>query len=203
MFFSRQWLGWPISLPVSIHLWTIKLGIFPNSLSQVNSHTITILLGNGNGTFRRGDTYPTVIEGASAISAADVNLDGTQDIVFLPLFSVRVLLGNGNGTFDGKNKVSPAKNHNGQLAIADFDRDGLPDVVVDAINNEIPSVQVLLGNGDGHFVEFAVYHINSTYDFLGGLAGADFNGDGWPDIAVAVPLYSNNISVLINAGGGR
>ena len=67
---------------------------------------------------------------------------------------------------------------------------------------------MLLGNGDGTFEPIwttGVSYIAGSYPYS--IAVGDFNGDGWPDLAVA-NIDSNDVSILLNdgvwtGGGGR
>ncbi len=85
------------------------------------------------------------------------------------------------------------------MATADLDGDGKLDVVT--ANNDINSngkVSVLLGQGNGLFA-LAVTYFAGPDPY--GVAAADLNGDGKPDLAVA-NSYSNTVSVLLNPGNG-
>src|SRR5256886_2213029 len=70
------------------------------AVANLNSRTVSVLLGNGDGTFRAA---PTVVVGQSPFSIAvgDFNGDGKPDLAVANFDSnnVSVLLGNGEGTF--------------------------------------------------------------------------------------------------------
>jgi len=91
---------------------------------------VGLILGNGDGTFRSGQTYDTGGEFALKIVMADVNGDGNLDLLVTNLFSdsVSVLFGNGDGTFQ-----SPLISQSGGsvlgIAVADLNGDGKPDLV--------------------------------------------------------------------------
>ena len=84
------------------------------------------------------------------------------------------------------------------VAVADFNGDGIPDLAVANFgtypNFTDGSVSVLLGNGDGTFQAPASYAVGSNPDWV--LVG-DFNGDGYPDLAVN-NFGSNSVSILLN-----
>jgi len=65
-----------------------------------NSGTVSVFLGNGDGTFQSQVTYAT---GSGPMSAAvgDFNGDGIPDLAVTNMWgnTVSVLLGNGDGTF--------------------------------------------------------------------------------------------------------
>ena len=79
----------------------------------ITRNTVSVLLGNGNGTFPGATTFAT---GSMPFSVAlgDVNGDGKPDLVVANSHSntVSVLLGNGNGTFQAQQTyASPAPVH--------------------------------------------------------------------------------------------
>lgn len=62
---------------------------------------VSILLGNGDGTFQAAKNYPAENGYPQGIAVVDLNLDGNQDIVKgnENLSSIAILLSNGDGTF--------------------------------------------------------------------------------------------------------
>ena len=64
---------------------------------------MSVLLGNGNGTFQTQQTFATGV-GPVSVAVADVNGDGKLDLVVANRTSntVSVLLGNGDGTFQAQ-----------------------------------------------------------------------------------------------------
>ena len=158
--------------------------------------SVTVLLGNGDGTFTAGASYP-LSENLSLIVAADLNLDGKPDLVitgsphggFAP--AVTVMLGNGDGTFAAPINSGTAAGPSAP-AVADFNGDGKPDVAV----SDAGSVYILLGNGDGTFKPQIGYAAGAT-----GIALADFNADGNVDLATANTL-TNDASILLGNGDG-
>ena len=158
---------------------------------------VSVLLGNGDGTFQAKLDSP----GASPLAAADFNLDGKLDL----FAGGNVLLGNGNGTF-----VLHATYPSGTAAaVADLNGDGKPDLVLAQggdNNASADSVAVLLGNGDGTFQTAAQY---GTAAYPAGVVIADFNGDGKFDLAVVDPnciffacSTPGAISILLGFGDG-
>jgi Big-like domain-containing protein/VCBS repeat protein len=165
--------------------------------------TVTILLGNGDGTFTATPTSPTTGKQPQALVVGDFNGDGKQDLAVANSSdnSVTILLGNGDGTFSAA-AVSPVTgNQPISIAVGDFNGDGKQDLAV--ANNGDNSVTILLGNGDGTFRSVVSPLMNSA-PFA--VVVADFNGDGFPDLAVArggTSLFGPGIvTILLGNGDG-
>src|SRR5262249_8144147 len=102
---------------------------------QCGSASVSILLGNGNGTFQPQEQFPTPLRPLS-VKVGDLNGDGKLDLVIAGNLGqgnspVSVLLGNGDGTFqDHVDYSSPATNSGASwVVVGDFNGDGKPDVV--------------------------------------------------------------------------
>ena len=161
--------------------------------------TVTILLGNGDGTFKAGKAYPTGT-GPNCVAIGDFNGDGKLDLALSDYNiargnSVAVLLGKGDGTF-GKYKSYETDSSPEFVVTADVNGDGILDLVT--ANESTDNVSVLLGKGDGTF-EAHVDYVTGHEPIA--LAVADVNNDGSPDLAV-VDLGANTISILLNNGDG-
>jgi hypothetical protein len=166
--------------------------------------TVSVLLGNGDGTFRSPVQYLTAPH-CSAVAVGDFNGDGNLDIVtanggyFDFSGTVSVLLGKGDGTF------LPATNYAAgpypvSVAVGDFKGDGTLDLAV-ANATENGTVSVLLGNGDGTFLPAVSYAagVNPV-----GVAVGDFTGTGKLDLVVTNDdfYYIGTVSVLLGNGDG-
>lgn len=165
-----------------------------------NSNTVSVMLGNGDGTFQAKVDYAT---GSTprGIVVGQFTSSGHQDIAVTNFASntVSVLLGNGNGTFQSKKDTAVGSGPIG-LAVADFNNDGNSDLVVTNSTDATGTVSVLLGQGNGNFAAQVAYVAGSTPVSV---AVGDFNGDGVMDLAVADNNSNANVvSVLLGNSNG-
>ena len=156
---------------------------------------ISVLLGNGDGSFKPAVTY-AVGEFSEQVVVADFNGDGKPDVaVSDALGYVSVLLGNGDGSFQPP-AATGVSNPAGMMAVGDFNGDGIADLAVTNYNGN--TVSVFLGNGDGTF-QRGLSSIAGNQPFA--LVVADFNGDGHADLAVA-GSSDGTVNVLFGNGDG-
>jgi hypothetical protein len=105
---------------------------------------VQILLGNGDGSFTRRNSYLETTLTSTSVVTADFNNDGKPDVAA----GNAVFLGNGDGTFRGNSSVllDPFSTNLGTLHFpvaavsGDFNQDGNPDiaaVVLDTVNSNI------------------------------------------------------------------
>src|SRR5256712_3446229 len=174
------------------------------AVANAGSDTVSVLLGDGDGTFQAART---VAAGSAPVFLAvgDFNGDGKSDLVvadygFAPDYSCypcnrsttfSALLGNGDGTFQSARTVGAGSGPN-SVAVGDFNGDGKLDLAV--ANYDSTTVSVLLGNGDGTFQTAQNFGAGGSPAFV---AAGDFNGDGKLDLAVA-NYGSTTVSVLIS-----
>ncbi len=170
-----------------------------------SKETVSLLLGNGDGTFQppvtdvvggvQAGSIAYGFGGGQSIVAGDFTGDGRTDLALDNGPSVSVLLANGDGTFQST-VTNAADGGPTSIATGDFNGDGRTDLVVtNALGN---SVSVFLGKGDGTFQPQVTYAVGLLPDAI--VAG-DFNGDGRTDLAVA-NSGDNTVSVLLGNGDG-
>jgi YD repeat-containing protein len=171
-----------------------KLDLAVTNSGGLGAGTVTILLGNGDGTFAQASGSPiTVGEMPVSIAVADFNGDGKPDLAVVNENggTVTILLGNGDGTFNTASRSPFAAGIDPfSIVVGDFNGDGKPDLVWSRVDN---TIAILLGNGDGTFTPAISSPITMSQG-TGSIAVADFNGDGTPDLAVA--NAGNTISIL-------
>jgi FG-GAP-like repeat/FG-GAP repeat len=161
--------------------------------------TVSIMLRQAGGGFAAGAQLS--VGSTGSVTAADFNGDGRADIA-APSYNgntVVTYLGNGSGGFTQEPPANATGATPRDIVAADFNRDGQPDLAITNLNGG--SVTVLLRNAanNGFASEAAAIPVGASPE---GIESADFNGDGYPDLAVAV-LGTNTVNVLLrNPGGG-
>jgi hypothetical protein len=92
--------------------------------------TLSILLGNGDGTFRSGQSLTGVGRNLTSIAAHDFRGIGIQDLAVTGYLTdtVSILLGKGDGTFT-LDRTYQVGGQPQSIAVGDFDGDGMPDIV--------------------------------------------------------------------------
>jgi hypothetical protein len=158
--------------------------------------SVTVYLGNGDGTFGSPANYGVDAVGGSggvySVALADFTGTGKLDIAAANYNTntVSVLLGNGDGTFGLKTDFSVGANPEA-LVTGDFHGTGNLDIA--AVNSGGTTVSVLSGNGDGTFAAATSLTVGNG---PAGIITGDYNGDGKLDLAVANST-DNTISILI------
>jgi uncharacterized repeat protein (TIGR01451 family) len=173
------------------------------AVANSGSNNVSILLGNGDGTFQAARNFDVGGTDGSSLAAADFNGDGKLDLVVgIPGdittrcggSSVNVLLDNGDGTFQPPRQAATVNSTFIVVTAGDLNGDNKPDLAVMKMNADgaCPgrAFSVLLGNGDGTFqAEKALSD------------PPDFNGDGIPDFA-DVNDFAGRLKIWLGKGNG-
>lgn len=180
--------------------------------------SLALLKGYNDGTFRAAPSYyaPGALGSgpaysyAQGIASGDFNGDGIPDLVLagsngISMAGITVFLSGGDGTLK-PGVTYGTSNCYFYVVVADFNKDGQPDIAAnDACTGE---VQIFTGKADGTFILGpAVATGTSNFSQPGGeMVVGDFNGDGYPDIAVIDVAESSTgysrVGVILNDGTG-
>jgi uncharacterized repeat protein (TIGR03803 family) len=215
-----QFPGSAVNYAVDRNPNTIAVGHFTSDghldlvTANAGNNTVSVLLGNGDGTFRPATNYPSS-SGNNYVAVGDFNGDGKLDIVtssggaLNSSDTVNVLLGNGDGTFRAPISFFLPKLPDGTqpfpdaVAVGDFNHDGKLDLAVTAraspSNTSLAFLDIFLGKGDGTFLTGPMYPLPNGPAFS--LAVGSFLGSTNLDIAVT-SYEANSVSLLKGNGDG-
>ncbi|UAJ72940.1 VCBS repeat-containing protein [Synechocystis sp. PCC 7339] len=168
----------------------------PDIATAKDNENVSILLGNGNGTFGPPGFTFLSIGGTNpfAIAEGDFNNDGNLDLVTANRNnnSVSVLIGDGSGGFTPTN--FNAGTNPIDVTLGDFDNDGNLDIAT--AKDSGAGVSILFGNGNGTFTAPIFLITGGTPSSIG---AGDFNNDGNLDI-VTTSNSNSNVSLLLGNG---
>jgi hypothetical protein len=172
------------------HLDLVTANQVPNQ-----SPSVSLLVGNGDGTFGSHVDYP--VPAAGGVKLVDLNGDGFDDLVVASgSAGLTVLMANGDGTLAAGVSYAPGLSPTG-WDMGDVNGDGHIDVVVATSSG----ISVLAGNGDGTLGAPTPVYASADVDDM---ALADVNGDGILDLLTAeTPVTSASVvRVLLGDGQG-
>jgi hypothetical protein len=173
---------------------------FGSPFTSSTDNTISVLLGNGNGSFGPA-TQVNEADSPLSVAVADFNRDNNLDLVvgrFLAPGIVSVLFGNGTGSFPVTSDFTT--NVSGfSISVGDFNNDNNPDIVTGGRGDG--NISLLLGNGTTSFQPPIL--IQTEVSFPAPQAVGDFNGDGNQDLVVGSNEgLEDEIAVLLGNGDG-
>ncbi len=183
-------------------------GYLDLATANISSDDISILLGNGDGTFQPAAEIPLPgFQEPTAIVAAEFNGDGRLDLAvagdsLTEGYGVDVLLGNGDGTFEPPTFYPVGGIDPVALVAAQFRANGPYDLATANIVSN--NVSILMGNGNGTFETAQQFPPSGTPNPLNepdSLVAGDFTTSGDVDLAVA-NFGSGTVSILTGDGAG-
>ena len=169
-----------------------------------NGGGLTVLLGNGSGSFTQSDSPATGGGLPYDVAVGDVNGDNKVDALVVNYAdgTLGVLLGTGTGRFtlqDNSPSTGGANSQPVSIALADVNGDGKPDALV--ANRATNTLGVLLGNGSGGFTLQANSPSTGAGSRPTAVAVADFNLDGKLD-AMVTNTDAYTLALLLGNGSG-
>lgn len=102
----------------------------------IGEETMSVLIGNGIGTFQQPDVYPAAYSsdllGNSGLTSGDIDFDGDLDIMVANQFAndLGIYINDGTGSFEYKYRMGSSGEDLTSPFFADFTGDGIPDLAV-------------------------------------------------------------------------
>ena len=166
--------------------------------ADVAGGTVSVFLGNGDGTFGARQSIG-VGQNVKGIGVLDADGDGDIDIVNTNNLdsNVSLLLNDGSGVFGAPTYFDAGSDGEWGLGVADFSNDGLLDIAVGFRSDN--KAGVLLNDGDGTFTaQTSVACGDGPWQ----VAVGDINGDANMDVAVANRDGDGSGGILLGDGTG-
>lgn len=171
-------------------------GVMDLAVTDVGANTLSLLVGNGNGTFQaRSTTASASIQQADSI---DYDGDGDRDLVISRAGGAGVFLYNNNGNGNFTESITLLTGTYYDVTVGDFNRDGKEDIVANSFSN----TRVLLGNGDG---SFEIANVFTQPGWTVNSEIGDLDNDGYDDLIVAHYIGATGTSFrsYLNDGTGH
>lgn len=178
---------------------------YPDLVTGSNgSNGLSVLINNGDGTFKPHVDYPLSVT-VDSLTVGDATGDGKADVVIgtdsTTSPAALVIPGNGDGTLDtgAMQTLNLVHGSSNGVAITDLNADGHPDVVAsDGCFSGSDQIDVFLGQTGGTFLSASSQTI--PVGLCPVLTVADLNGDSAPDVVVA-NSDDGTLQVLLNSAG--
>ncbi|HNN96912.1 MAG TPA: VCBS repeat-containing protein [Pseudomonadota bacterium] len=165
--------------------------------ADCGANTISIMLGDGTGTFGNVSAVATG-EKPSQITLIDISDDKKIDAVVTCATGIYYMRGNGSGSFAQPTKIpDPVTTAPLEHAFADLDRDGHMDLIV--THDGSSTVSLLNATGPGQFATGQTVSVGSTPSYP---VVADFNADGRLDLAM-IRTTQSQLAVLFGDSQGK
>ena len=182
------------------------------AVANVDSNSVGILLGNGDGAFQPARTFATG-SGPVSLAVGDFNGDGKLDLATANVVddSVSLLVGNGDGTLQAPVSIAHGFSSPQSVEVGDFNGDGKMDIAFtsneygimgfDYYDNPSYGYEgyaiALIGQGDGNFTGPIVTDLG--VGFHTSAVAADLDGSG-EAVFAAINSEQGTISVALGNG---
>jgi len=171
--------------------------VIAGPLNAAGDTGLQILLGDGTGGFNVGpistglDTAPSASFGGFHITAADLNADGYPDVAILNASGsggsvdnfIQLFQNDGTGAFSRAATVQTDGTATAQFFVTTISPGQLPDLIITSTGSSAPGITVAVNNSAPNISYFDTFQFTAVPGLTQAVVG-DFNGDGFPDVAV-------------------
>jgi hypothetical protein len=181
------------------------------AVTSIFDSALSILIGNGDGTFEDALLFTGLGNGPSSLKIVDMNKDGISDVLIALRDDAQVLLMRGGGTGGVWNRTFPeawrvrvsVSTDPYDLIAADFNNDGITDFATTSNVTNSPRISVRIGSGNNGVWTGGFTSVGAVTTCRGptGLSAGHFNADNRIDIAVACGV-DEAMNILYGTGGG-
>ncbi len=174
---------------------------------------VSVLFGNGDGTFRNHVDY-TIPQCAFSLGTIKVGKDALPSLLIADGTHIQILRNNGVGVFTLQTLTYPGSDLFFWASAADYNRDGSQDIAFVEQNRplNVNRLQIFNGKADGTFaaphVIFSSPASGTGSVFMDVVNTVDVNGDGVADLLVSLNQQNagttrhGGVQVFVNNGAG-